>query len=275
MVSRNVEKAKAALHMNTHSQFTVVVADADRTRRYWLETHLHRAGYEIQVAEQGQHALTLIDASCPALVLLHLQLSRPDGLAVCQQVRNNHTVPIILLGSDGQARQLLKGLDLGADDYLITPFSIDELLARMHALLRRTNWSGRPSVPALSRCLHLGSLEVDTARSRVRRGGAAQSYVRRAGESISLTPTEYQLLVLLAQHPLQVISQVDLLKQVWGETAVDMFHLLHVNIHRLRQKVEPDPAHPCYIVTKRGFGYALACPLEPNNKQSDHQEASP
>ncbi len=174
-------------------------------------------------------------------------MPRLDGFAVCQQVREFSSLPIMILTARGHDQDRVHGFDLGADDYMTKPFSIGELLGRVRAILRRTQTSAEHSYAAQPQ-LTIGEVTIDYAQRRV----------TRSGDEITLTPIEYRLLAYLAQNAGRVITQDLLLEHIWGEEYVGESHLLQVNINRLRHKLEDDPAHPRYLLTKTGIGYLMA-----------------
>jgi DNA-binding response OmpR family regulator len=176
-------------------------------------------------------------------------MPRLDGLSVTQKVRAFSAVPIILMTTRSQDQDKIRGLDLGADDYLIKPFSIGELLARVRALLRRMQFaaSGQGMVGSLV----IGDVMVDDA----------QHLVTVAGKEVPLTPTEYRILAYLARYAGRVVTPDALLEHVWGTVYRGENHLLQVNINRLRHKLETNSTYPRAILTKAGIGYYLADPL--------------
>lgn len=224
---------------------TVLVADDDPHLLRLVTYNLQVEGYEVLAASDGQQALARIAEQSPALTLLDVMMPKLDGLSVTQKVRTFSTVPIILMTTRGQDQDKILGLDLGADDYLIKPFSIAELLARVHALLRRMQFAahgqGRPG------SLIIGDLTIDDA----------QHLVTVAGAEVALTPTEYRILAYLAQHAGRVVTPDALLEHVWGAVYRGEKHLLQVNINRLRRKIEDDSTRPRFIFTKAGSGYYL------------------
>jgi len=174
-----------------------------------------------------------------------------DGFAVLERVREFTSTPVIMLTARGQDQDKIRGLDLGADDYLTKPFSVDELLARVRAVLRRSQMqpseNGRGAVSHLT----IGEMTIDLA----------QHVVTVRGEEVQLTPIEYRLLAYMAQNAGRVLTQDLLLEHVWGAEYVGESHLLQVNVNRLRHKVERDAAHPKLILTKPAIGYLI--PTQP------------
>nr|BBH92356.1 DNA-binding response regulator [Thermogemmatispora argillosa] len=229
---------------------TILCVDDDPHLLRLVSRNLELEGYAVLTAGDGEQALTVFKEQQPDLILLDVMMPRLDGFSVCQRVREYSGVPIILLTARGQDQDKVRGLDLGADDYLTKPFSIEELLARVRAVLRRAQFSSGERVSGLRSIITVGDLTIDDTRH----------LVMRAGREIALTPTEYRLLVYLAQHAGRVVTQDLLLERVWGAEYVGESHMLQVNINRLRRKLEDDPAHPRYIRTKVGVGYMLVAP---------------
>ncbi len=226
---------------------TVLTADDDPHLLRLVMRNLELEGYEVLTASDGQQALEQIQAHAPDLVLLDVMMPRMDGFTVCQQVRAFSAVPIIMVTARGQEEDKVHGLNLGADDYLTKPFGVDELLARVRAVLRRARFtaSDRASAPPIST---IGEITIDYA----------QHLVTLAGQEVELTPTEYRILAYLAQNAGRVVTQDLLLEHVWGAEYMGESHILQVNVNRLRHKLELDPAHPRYILTKVGIGYLIA-----------------
>jgi DNA-binding response OmpR family regulator len=226
---------------------TVVAADDDPQLLRLVTRNLQLEGYDVIAVSDGQQALTQIEQQEPNLVLLDVMMPKMDGFTVCHRVREFSTVPIIIVTARGQDQDKVRGLDLGADDYLTKPFSVDELLARVRAVLRRTQFTAKDSSQGLQTTATIGDLEIDYS----------QHLVKMAGREITLTPTEYRILAYLAQNAGRVLTQDLLLEHVWGGEYLGEGHMLQVNINRLRRKLEVDPTHPRYILTKVGVGYYL------------------
>jgi DNA-binding response OmpR family regulator len=223
----------------------VLVADDDPQLLRLVTRNLQLEGYEVVTASDGQQALENIEATAPDLVLLDVMMPRLDGFAVCERVREFSSVPIILVTARGQDQDKVRGLDLGADDYLTKPFSVDELLARVRAVLRRSQFTTTEQGQGLRTTATIGRLTIDYAQHKVTMGD----------EEVALTPTEYRMLAYLIQNAGRVVTQDLMLEHVWGAEYVGESHMLQVNVNRLRHKIEPDSAHPKYIVTKVGVGY--------------------
>ena len=207
---------------------------------------LTATGFEVIVTGSGGEAVQKVALEQPDLILLDIVLAdHVDGYEVAQQVREFSDVPIIMLTARVEEADLLRGFDAGADDYITKPFSSKELLARVRAVLKRSNQEG--TVAAEIVC---GDLRIDLARRRV----------FRKGESIHITRTEYNLLHELATHRNQVLLHDQLLTAVWGPEYRDDLDYLRAYIRYLRRKLEIDPSNPRYIVTYQGVGYMLECP---------------
>jgi two-component system KDP operon response regulator KdpE len=223
----------------------LVVDDQPRVVRLVSEV-LGAVGYQVVAATGGEAAIELVALEQPDLVLLDILLPPGiDGYETCRRIREFSNVAVIMLTAKAQENDMLRGFDVGADDYLTKPFSAKELVARVRAVLRRAQRS-EESTPVL-KC---GQLEIDFARRQV----------RVAGKTVSLTRTEYALLRQLALTPNCVLLHQDLLTQVWGPEYRDDLDYLRAYVHYLRRKLEVDPSNPEHIVTSPGVGYMLACP---------------
>jgi len=227
---------------------TILTADDDPQLLRLITRNLQLEGYEVLSVSDGQQALEQIEQNSLDLALLDVMMPRMDGFTVCQKVREFSTVPIIIVTARGQDQDKVRGLDLGADDYLTKPFSVEELLARVRAVLRRAQFSTKESSQGLQSTITVGDLAIDYA----------QHLVTLAGNEVVLTPTEYRLLAYLAQNAGRIVTQDLLLEHVWGPEYLGEGHMLQVNINRLRRKIEIDHTHPRYILTKIGVGYSLA-----------------
>ncbi len=230
----------------------IVTADDDPQLLRLIARNLEFEGYEVVTASDGASALEQIERSAPDLVLLDVMMPKMDGFTVCQRVREFSSVPIIIVTARGQDQDKVKGLDLGADDYLTKPFSVDELLARVRAVLRRAQFLSTDLGAGRTKTATIGELVIDYA----------QHLVTLSGKELTLTPTEYRLLAYLAQNVGRVVTQDLLLEHVWGEDYLGESHMLQVNVNRLRHKLETDPTHPQYLKTKVGIGYMLAVPSQ-------------
>jgi DNA-binding response OmpR family regulator len=225
----------------------LIVDDEPRYLRL-LDANLRTEGYEVVTASDGQQALDVFSAQPVDLILLDIMMPRLDGFATCQRIREFSSVPIIILTAKGEEQDRVRGLDLGADDYLVKPFSATELLARVRAVLRRAQI---PADAGQARFFTHENLRIDFARAEVWRGD----------QDISLSATEYRLLLQFAHHLGKILTSEDLLTSVWGPEYKSDKEILWVSIARLRQKLEDDPHNPKHIVTRSGLGYLMP-PIE-------------
>src|SRR5579871_4362816 len=235
----------------------ILAADDDPQLLRLVTRNLQLEGYEVVAVSDGQQALDQIEAQRFDAVILDVMMPKLDGFTVSERVREFSSVPIIIVTARGQDQDKIRGLDLGADDYLTKPFSIDELLARVRAVLRRSQFAAKESSRGLQATTTTGELAIDYA----------QHLVTLAGKEILLTPTEYRILAYLAQNAGRVVTQDLLLEHVWGSEYLGESHMLQVNINRLRRKIEEDVAHPRYLQTKVGIGYMLAMPANQQTNQ--------
>ncbi len=226
---------------------TILTADDDPQLLRLITRTLQLEGYEVISASDGQQALSFIESKVPDAVLLDVMMPKMDGFTVCQRVREFSLVPIIIVTARGQDQDKIRGLDLGADDYLTKPFSVDELLARVRAVLRRAQFSLLSSPQGSNPSMTIGNIAIDFA----------QHLVTKEGQEVIVTPTEYRILSYLAQNAGRVVTQDLLLEHVWGVEYVGESHMLQVNMNRLRRKLEVDPTHPRFILTKVGIGYYI------------------
>jgi DNA-binding response OmpR family regulator len=243
----------------TARKVRIVTADDDPQLLRLIARNLEFEGYDVITASDGQQALDQVERTAPDLVLLDVMMPKMDGFTVCQRVREFSPVPIMIITARGQDQDKVKGLDLGADDYLTKPFSVDELLARVRAVLRRTQFLSHESAPGRSTTAAVGELAIDYT----------QHLVTLADKELTLTPTEYRLLAYLAQNVGRVVTQDLLLEHVWGVDYLGESHMLQVNVNRLRRKLESDPTHPRYLKTKVGIGYMLMTPAPTENATSE------
>jgi two-component system, OmpR family, KDP operon response regulator KdpE len=210
-----------------------------------LRTSLRGAGYEVDTAETAEGALAAAALRPPEAVILDLVLPDGTGIEVARELRTWSSAPVIVLSAVGEEREKIAALDAGADDYVEKPVGIDELLARLRAVLRRAGPSGEPVI-------ELGELRVDLEKRAV----------AIAGAPIHLTPHQYELLRVLALNEGKLLTHRALLLEVWGPGYAGEANLLHVNVSQLRRKIEPDRSHPRYLLTEPGAGYRLVNPLD-------------
>jgi two-component system KDP operon response regulator KdpE len=220
----------------------ILVAEDQETLRASISRNLRARGFEVIEAANGMEALSLWDAEQPQLLILDVMMPRMDGLEVCRRVRERSTVPIIVLTAMDAESDKVTAFDLGADDYLCKPFSVEELLARVRAVLRRADWHAQPPASEVRR---YGDLTIDLEGHTV----------SRRGELIQLTPTEFALLAQLVANVNKAVPHLTLLQRVWGNEYRGEAEYLRVYIGRLRRKLEHDPSNPRHLLTEPGIGY--------------------
>ena len=225
----------------------ILVVDDEHRYVRAIQVNLKASGYEVLTASNGQTAVDLVATEEPDLIVLDIRMPGMDGFEVCQRIREFSAVPIIMLTALAADADKVKGLDIGADDYVTKPFSAEELLARVRAALRRVELSERKEPRPT---FQAGDLLVDFARQRV--------FVR--DQEVNLTPIEYRLLCELVRQAGRVLVPEFLLDKVWGLGYEGENRLLWQAIHRLRQKIERDPRDLLYIQTRPGIGYVFALP---------------
>jgi two-component system, OmpR family, response regulator ResD len=222
------------------SDARVLVVDDEPMVREVLARYLQKEGFAVEEAADGEQALSRFEAGAPDLVLLDLMLPRVDGLEVFRRIRERAPTAVIMLTAKGEETDRVVGLELGADDYVTKPFSPREVVARVRAVLRRTDGGGHTA-----EILTLGDLELDGPRREA----------RLRGELVRLTRKEFDLLFLLASHPERTFTRAELLDEVWdfawdGDSAT-----VTVHVRRVREKIEDDPSNPKHVVTVWGIGY--------------------
>jgi DNA-binding response OmpR family regulator len=225
----------------------VLVVDDERVVTEVVERYLQREGYEVLLAYDGAEALRVAQEWAPDLVVLDLMLPTVDGLEVCRQIRQDSSIPIIMLTARGEETDRVVGLELGADDYIVKPFSPRELVARVKTVLRRT--AAGPALPP-GGTRRFGALTVNPQTRAVT--------LQR--DQVRLTAKEFDLLWFLVSHPGQVFTREQLMDQVWDYTYAGDYSTVTVHIRRLREKVEVDPMKPRYIKTVWGVGYKFEGP---------------
>jgi DNA-binding response OmpR family regulator len=229
------------------SKRVLIVDDEPRYLRL-LEANLRSDSYEVVTAQDGLQAIDIFSSQPVDLVLLDVMMPRMDGFETCQRIREYSNVPIIILTAKGDEQDRVRGLDLGADDYLVKPFSATELLARVRAVLRRSQVAADAGQ---SRFFVHDDLRIDFARAEV----------WRSDQPVSLSATEYRLLLQFAHNIGRIMTAEELLTSVWGPEYRDDKEILWVSIARLRQKLESEPHTPKHIVTRSGLGYLMP-PIE-------------
>lgn len=223
---------------------TILLIDDDPDLLTLLSMILKKEGYQVEVAENGESGLEMAVQLQPDLILLDIMMPGVDGWETCREIRKVSTAPIIYLTAKREESDIVRGLQLGADDFIPKPFRRHELTARIEAVLRRS----RQDTPEEDVVYEIGDLVIDQVRWEVRRGE----------EPVHLTPTEFNLLLMFARNAGRPISHREILTTVWGETHEGNLNLLKVYIRQLRRKIEDDPDRPQRILTQRGIGYRLA-----------------
>ena len=204
---------------------------------------MEKEGFSVVVAESGEEALEMLAEITPSLIVLDIGLPGIDGFTACSRIREFSQISIIMVTGKDFNEDKVRGLDLGADDYITKPFSPGELAARVKAALRRSEMGNHVTEPAVQ----VGELFIDFASNRVLLGN----------QEVLLSDTEYRLLSYLARNAGRIVTRDQILERIWGEEYVGEDHLLHVNIGRLRLKLEDQTRRPRYILTRRGIGYSF------------------
>ena len=224
---------------------SLLLVDDDESLLELLGDYLRRLGYSLRTARNGHEALEQVRDGPLDLVILDVMMPGLDGWATLQRIRTQTSLPVIMLTALGDEPEVLRGFASGADDYVAKPFSFAQLAARIQAVLARSVSTTHPEPDAA--VLQVGSLRLDLGAHRV----------TRDGHPLDLTPTEFQLLVTFMEQPGQVLSPRHLVARVWGAEYVDDTDYIRRYVWHLRQKLEPDPRHPCFIENVRGVGYRL------------------
>ncbi len=227
---------------NFRNKTILVVDDEERMARF-IRLNLEHDGFQVVEAHKGMEAINELRTKMPDVILLDVMMPDVDGFEVLQMIRENHTVPVIMLTAKGEEDDRVRGLELGADDYVTKPFSPRELVSRVRAVLRRTESSAASSEGGLISVDE--HLKIDFGRREV----------KMDGELVKLRPTEYRLLYHLVQNAGWVLTYDQILAKVWGYEYRDEPHYVRLYVNYLRQKLEKDPANPVYILTERGVGY--------------------
>jgi DNA-binding response OmpR family regulator len=231
----------------SRGKYRILVVDDEPQYLWAIQANLQVRGYKVFTTMDGLEALEIVVNEAPDLVILDVRLPGLDGFEVCRRLRTFSKVPVIMLTALAEDVDKVKGLDLGADDYVTKPFSVAELLSRVRAVLRRADLTEQRGPGAVFRA---GWLEVDLLQQRVFIGGQA----------LHLTRVEYRLLCELVKRAGRVLSLDYLLERVWGPAYGGQVQLVRQAVHRLRSKIEPDPRNPQYIQTEVGLGYMFVAP---------------
>ncbi|NLG50521.1 MAG: response regulator transcription factor [Chloroflexi bacterium] len=232
---------------------TSLIIDDDVILSETMKSYLARQGYDVLLARSGLEGLRQFYQSRPHIVLLDVMLPDMDGFEVCERIRQLSTTPVIMLSARGQEMDRVQGLRKGADDYMVKPFGFQELQARMQAILRRSFMGAEEPYGQI---VEVGELEIDAGKGEVRRGG----------NRLAMTMTELRLLLYLADNVGHTVSHEQILQEVWGPEYVNDRAYIKVFIRRLREKLEPDPSQPRYILTERGIGYRLVSMAAPRRE---------
>lgn len=222
---------------------TILVVEDEASIAEVVSLYLKRAGYSVQIAPDGKQAMTILEKQLPDFVIMDLMLPEVDGLSLTRWLRDRSDVPIIMLTARREEIDRIAGLEMGADDYVVKPFSPQELVSRVRAVMRRLGREQADAEP--ERTLMFQDLSIDP-RSRV---------VLLRGLPIELTLKEFDMLYLLARHPKQVFTREQLLERVWGGAQYIDPGTVTVHVRRLREKIEADPSRPVHLVTVWGVGY--------------------
>ncbi|NUM48008.1 MAG: response regulator transcription factor [Anaerolineales bacterium] len=222
---------------------TILVVDDEKSLRDFVRRNLDVRGFNVLTAANGLEALAHFTTQSVDLVILDLMMPHMDGLETIRRVRKQSLVPVIVLSAMGEESDKVQALNLGADDYLTKPFGVPELMARVQAVLRRSNWQEIPE-PEETRFVR-GEFAVD----------AEQHTIALRGKSLDLTPTEFNLLVFLLENAGKVLPHKTILQHVWGREYGQEAEYLRVYMGKLRQKIEVDPGKPEFLLTERGVGY--------------------
>jgi two-component system, OmpR family, KDP operon response regulator KdpE len=225
----------------TQPRLQILIIEDEAQIRRFLRSSLAANGYDLLEAGSAKDGLEQAAQLRPDAIILDLGLPDLDGIEVLRRIRSWSAVPVVILTARGQEQEKIALLDAGADDYLTKPFGVGELLARIRASLRRTAGAQVAEAPVVS----AGDLRIDLGRRQVQRGGA----------EVHLTPIEYRLLAALVRNLGRVVTQRQLLQEVWGPEYTDSAHYLRIYMQHLRHKLEADPARPRHLITEPGVGY--------------------
>ena len=229
---------------------TILVVDDEKPIADILQFNLVKEGYRVICAYDGEEALQKVEEEQPDLMLLDIMLPKRDGMEVCREIRKKYNFPIIMLTAKGSEIDKVLGLEMGADDYVTKPFSTRELIARVKANMRRLNVAAQVEEEEETNDIQVGALTIQP-----------DTYiVLKRDEAIELTHREFELIHYLGKHVGQVMTREHLLQTVWGYDYFGDVRTVDVTIRRLREKIEDNPSHPTWIVTRRGVGYYLRNP---------------
>jgi DNA-binding response OmpR family regulator len=222
----------------------ILAVDDEPLYQHLYKVNLEKEGYDVVTTSNGEDALEMVTSRHPDLVVLDVLMPKLDGITTCERIRQFSNVPIIIVTARGEENDRVRGLNVGADDYMVKPFSATELIARVRAVLRRSQTSEQPTQ---SRYFVHGNLKIDFARAEV----------WKDNKPVFLSATEYRLLIQFAHHVGEVMTAEELLVAIWGPAYREDKEILWVSIARLRQKLEDNPHSPQHIVTRAGLGYLM------------------
>ncbi|MBX3013877.1 MAG: response regulator transcription factor [Caldilineaceae bacterium] len=241
-------------------KISILVADDEKMMLQLLSMSLQRLGYHVVTAENGLEAIELFDRNHFDLVLLDVLMPGMDGFSACAEIRKRSDIPVVMLTALSRPDDIVRGLEIGADNYIVKPFTFKEVEAKLRAILRRTNYQNNQYVFQI---IERGDIRLNSEIHQV----------TVSGVPVELTGTEFQLLHFLMTHADQTVSKEELLEAVWGYDSTDGSNLVEVAISRLRKKIEKDPARPDRLLTVRGIGYRFAStkPLKPETTIAGHK----
>ncbi|MDX2496211.1 MAG: response regulator transcription factor [Desulfuromusa sp.] len=219
----------------------ILIVEDDKNTANLVATYLQKEGFVVLIENDGEKGLQTAREKQPSLVILDLMLPNIDGLEICRRLRSESNLPILMLTAREEEIDRVLGFSLGADDYVVKPFSPRELVERVKAILRRV----QPAIEVETQILKCGQLQLDPGKHKV----------SLSGKIINLTTSEYKLLHVLMAAPGRVFSRVELLQQFYEQEEAVIERVIDVHINKLRQKIEPDSGHPTFVETVRGFGY--------------------
>lgn len=254
------ENGASSTVTQSDDKISILVADDEKMMLQLLSMSLQRLGYHVVTAENGLEAVELFDRHHFDLVLLDVLMPGMDGFSACAEIRKRSDIPVVMLTALSRPDDIVRGLEIGADNYIVKPFTFKEVEAKLRAILRRTNFQNNQYVFQI---IERGDIRLNSEIHQVTVGGTA----------VELTGTEFQLLHFLMTHADQTVSKEELLEAVWGYDSTDGSNLVEVAISRLRKKIEKDPARPDRLLTVRGIGYRFssAKPLKPETPTVGHK----
>jgi len=254
------EQSASSSTTQAGSKINILVADDEKMMLQLLSMSLQRLGYQVVTAENGLEAIEKFDRNHFDLVLLDVLMPGMDGFATCAEIRKRSDIPVVMLTALSRPDDIVRGLEIGADNYIVKPFTFKEVEAKLRAILRRTNFQNNQYVFQI---IERGDIRLNSEIHQVTVGGVA----------VELTSTEFQLLHFMMTHADQTVSKEELLEAVWGYDSTDGSNLVEVAISRLRKKIEKDPARPDRLLTVRGIGYRFssAKPLKPEPPIAGHK----